>query len=442
MISTTQKFSHYSETFQGVENSLLGSEIPWLKQFRSKAIAQFEKQGFPSSKDEEWRFTNIETITKKRFDLPTKNGTGNQKFTDFLPCDCGENKIQLIFVNGFFREDLSKNLKNLHQGLKIKNFKELIKEEPETLEKCFDRFDRQDSDVFSLLNDAFFNDGLFISLSKGAVLKDEIYIRFITDPSKAHQVFYPRLFVFADRDSEMNLVEFNLGEGPLNVLTASTVELFCAENSKINYCKIQKESKFGFHLANIRALLERNSRFHSHSIVLSGSLVRNNINVYLGDEGAECVLNGLYLSNGQEVIDNHTKIEHLKPHTTSRELYKGILNGKATAVFNGSILVHANAQKTDAFQTNKNLLLSQDCHIHTKPGLKIFANDVKCKHGATVGQMDQDVLFYLRSRGIPKEEAKKLLIYAFASEIIDQIQIQTLQSQLTPILFTNLMGKN
>src|SRR3989338_4856750 len=444
MISTNQKISHYLDAFQKVENSLLGNEIPWLKQFRAKAIAEFENLGFPSTQDEDWRFTEIETITNKKFDLKDKEETDYQKneIHGSLLGHCSPDKIQLTFINGIFKEDFSKNIKNLPSGLKIKNFKSMIKDEPKTLEKYFNSFERLDSDGFSLLNDAFFNDGLFISLSKGAVLKDEIYLNFITHSSHKDPVVYPRLLCFADRDSELNLVELNLGEVPLNYLALSASELICAENSKINYCKVQKESSSGFHLAKIRAQVQRNSRFYSHSIALGGSMVRNNLNVALAEEGAECVLNGLYLASGQELIDNHTQIEHLKPHTTSRELYKGILNGKSKAVFNGSILVHANAQKTDSLQTNKNLLLSQDCHIHTKPGLKIFANDVKCKHGATVGQMDQDVLFYLRSRGIPKEEAQKLLIVAFASEIIDQIQLETFQNQLTPILFTTLMGKN
>ena len=250
-------------------------------------------------------------------------------------------------------------------------------------------------------------------------------------------VTHPRIFILIERGAQAKIVEdFEGGEGIY--LNNAVTEVVLEEDASLDYYRLQRESKDAFHVSTVEVLQAARSRFRSHTITVSGKIVRNDLNTTLGDQGAEVTLNGLYLVGDHQHVDNHTTIDHVKPHCYSRELYKGILDGQSRAVFNGKIIVRPDAQKTDAMQTNKNLLLSDKGRVDTKPELEIFANDVKCKHGAAVGQMNPDMLFYLRARGISEEKARHMLIYGFVSELIHGIEIAPIRNQLTEMLFGRL----
>jgi Fe-S cluster assembly protein SufD len=255
---------------------------------------------------------------------------------------------------------------------------------------------------------------------------------------KEATVCHPRNLIVIGRGGQATIVENYLGvEGELYFTNAVT-EIVVGENGVGEHYKVQREGGKAFHIATLQACLERNSNFSSHSISLGGALVRNEVNAVLDGEGGECTLNGLYMVGGGQHVDNHTRIDHVKAHCNSRELYKGVLDGKSRGVFSGKIYVHEGAEKTDAKQTNKNLLLSEDAVINTKPQLEIYADDVKCTHGTTIGQLDQEAIFYLRSRGIDLEAARGLLTYAFASEMIGRIKVEPVRAQLEHLLLARL----
>jgi Fe-S cluster assembly protein SufD len=282
------------------------------------------------------------------------------------------------------------------------------------------------------LNTAFLRDIAVIRIDRGAVVDEPI--RFLYGAAEANPPIaaHPRILVLAGANSQCTLVETYAARG--KYFTNAVTEIVAGEGAVVDHYRVQSESAEAYHVGILQAIVGRNANFKSHSISLGGALVRNDANVTLS-EGSEATLNGLYIANGRQHVDNHTQIDHAKPHGTSHELYKGILDGHATAVFNGRIIVRKDAQKTDSKQTNKNLVLSDDAVINTKPELQILADDVRCTHGATIGQLDAEALFYLQSRGIGKNHARDLLTYAFAQDIVDRVKIQSLKDYLEKVLF-------
>lgn len=270
------------------------------------------------------------------------------------------------------------------------------------------------------------------------MVEEPLHLMFISTDLDAEFVAYPRNLILVGKNSQATLLETYVHAATKPYFTNAVSEIVLGENAVLEHEKIQLESDRAFHIAAIHPHLDRNSNYISNSISFGGTLVRNDIVAVLDGEGAETTLNGLYVGTGDQLIDNHTTIDHAKPHCASHELYKGILDGKSRGVFNGKILVRKGAQKTDAKQTNKNLILSEFATVDTKPQLEIFANDVKCTHGATIGQLDEDAMFYLRARGIPADTARAMLIYAFASEVIDRIRVETMREELQDILHNRL----
>ena len=267
-----------------------------------------------------------------------------------------------------------------------------------------------------------------------SLVEQPIHLLFISTGGKKASVSHPRNLIVIGKGSQVSIVENYVGLGGGNYFTNAVTEIVVGENAVADHYKLQRESDEAFHVATQQVCLERNGNVSSHSISLGGALVRNDVNVVLDGEGGECTLNGFYMVSGDRHVDNHTRIDHVKPHGTSRQLYKGVLDGRSRGVFNGKIYVHKGAEKTDARQTNNNLLLSLDALIDTKPQLEIYNNDVKCTHGSTIGQLDQDAIFYLRSRGIGVESARRLLTYAFASDVIGRIRIDSVRAQLDKLL--------
>ena len=288
------------------------------------------------------------------------------------------------------------------------------------------------------MNTAFISDGAFVYIPKDSIVDAPIHLLFIATASGKPEVSHPRNLIVAGANTQVKIVESYVGLDKAVYFTNAVTEIVAGENSVIDHYKLQRESVQAFHVATLQIQQARSTTFSTCSISMGGALVRNDVNAVLDGEGCESVLNGLYLVTGQQHVDNHTQIDHAKPHCSSREFYKGILDEKARGVFNGRIIVRPGAQKTDSKQTNKNLLLSEGALVNTNPQLEIYADDVKCTHGATIGQLSADVLFYLRSRGINLETARNLLTYAFASDITSRIKIESIRTELENILFSRL----
>jgi Fe-S cluster assembly protein SufD len=356
---------------------------PWIQKLRENAFERFAQAGFPTTHDEEWRFTNVAPIARGRFTMPAP----------------GECKIT---------EEAEPHLAQLAD----------IK-----------------ANAFVALNTAFLQDVQFVRVPRGKVIEQPIELKFRGGPGQAH---HPRVLIVVGAGAQCTVIETYEGDG--SYFTNAVTEFVVGDGAVVDHYKVQRESLDAFHVSTLQAALGRSANFSSHSISLGGALVRNDANATLS-EGTEATLNGLYVVNGTQHIDNHTILDHAKPHGASHEMYKGILDDRATAVFNGRIIVRKDAQKTDSKQTNKNLVLSDSAAINTKPELQIHADDVRCTHGATIGQLDSEALFYLQSRGIPKSEARSLLTYAFAQDIIDRIKVQPLRESLERMLFEKLNAK-
>ncbi len=358
---------------------------PWIQALRDAAFARFAELGFPNTHNEEWRFTNVAPIARTTFRLaPAAPLLSIPEGVEQLPLNRVEPHLARYAV------------------------------EP---------------NAFVALNTAFVDQVAVIQVPRGVVVEQPIEITYeATDGVAVH----PRILILVGANAQCTIVETYKGTGAY--FTNAVTEIVVGDRAVVDHYKAQQESLSAFHISTLQAAVGRSAAFTSHSISLGGALVRNDVNATLS-EGSDAVLNGLYIVNGTQHVDNHTVIDHTMPHGTSHELYKGILDGKAHAVFNGRIFVRKDAQKTDSKQTNKNLVLSDDSVVDTKPELQIFADDVRCTHGATIGQLDAESLFYLQSRGIGKSEARSLLTYAFAQDVVDRIKVQSLRDSLERILF-------
>jgi Fe-S cluster assembly protein SufD len=360
-----------------------------LAEIRKRAAERFQAHGFPTTREEEWRFTNVAPIAKTHFAAAAPNLAGYSLRT-------------------------------------------ALERHPELVEEHLGRYATYESNPFVALNTANFVDGAFLNIPANSAIEEPLWIDFTAVTDRAT---HPRNLILVGANSQVRIVERYRGRGPY--FTNAVTEIVVGENSIVEHVKLEEESLHAFHVATIQVKQSRNSNFKSHNISLGGLLVRNDVNAVLST-GCEGTLNGLYLTSGKQHIDNHTAIDHAAPYAASHELYKGILDGTSSAVFNGKIFVRKDAQKTDAKQTNKNLVLSENSVINTKPELQILADDVRCTHGATVGQLDEEALFYLRARGIAKTDARDLLIYAFARDVIDRIGIPAVREHLERALFESL----
>ncbi|HUE05545.1 MAG TPA: Fe-S cluster assembly protein SufD [Bryobacteraceae bacterium] len=380
-----------------------------IDQIREEARQRFAELGFPTIHDEDWRFTSVAPIARTHF-VPS-----GARFS--VPARPSGRAIQI----GKLSEA--------------------------SVEPYLARYASFQNNPFVALNTANFEDGLFIHIPKGAVIEEPIEITIQSAANGHPTISHPRILIVAEPNSQATIIERYAGvpapstQHPAPTFTNPVTELIAGDHTVIDHYKLQTESSHAYHVSTLQVQLGRDTNFRSHSLAFGGALVRNDVNAVLS-EGAECTLNGLYLVNGDQHIDNHTSIDHAKPHAASHELYKGILEGHSSAVFNGKILVRKDAQKTDAKQTNKNLVLSEDAVINTKPELQILADDVRCTHGATIGQLDPEGIFYLQSRGIGLADARNLLVYAFARDIVDRIKVASLRGQLEKLLLEKLHGAN
>ena len=398
-----------------------GKSLPGFPEVRRKAIEKFADRGFPTGREEGWRFTDVTPIAE----IPFKPAVGTANPSQFAGLASGALKAcQITFVDGRFAPSFSSL--DLAAGVGVTSVGEILKSAPGVLAPLLQIPD----DPFAALNAAFFRDGAAIRIADGVRVERPIHVLCLSSLHGDPYVIHPRTVISLGEGSRATVVMSFLGpSGGTYFLNAVTTVLL-DPGASLDLTKVQRESQQAYHIERLDVRSARGSSFTHHSISLGARLARNDFNVSLEGEGSECSLFGLYEVAGAQHVDHHTSIDHLHPHCTSRELYKGVLDGRSRAVFDGRILVRAGAQKTSAIQTNKNLLLSKEALVHTKPQLEIFANDVKCKHGATIGQLDEGVLFYLRSRGIGLADARRLLIHAFASEIIDTVKTDAVRSQV------------
>lgn len=399
----------------------------WLAALHKAGLAHFAELGLPTTKHEEWRFTNVQPLAALPLALPGAAAIAEADLAAHgFP---GLAAHRLVFVDGRFAPALSSPpAPGLWAG-------SLAAHPPAELRQHLARQARYDDNPFAALNTAFLDDGFAVHVPAGHAAPVPLHVLYVSTGARANALIQPRTLLVAERGSQVRVLEHHLGLRDTVTVTNAVTEIVVGENASVEHIKVQEESSSAFHIATIASRQERNSRLLSHSISIGGSLTRNTIHCSLDGTGAEVTLNGLYLGSGRQLVDHHTAIFHNQPHCPSHEYYHGILDGQSTAVFNGKIFVRPEAQKTDAKQTNRNILLSGDATVHTKPQLEIFADDVRCTHGATVGQLDEQSIFYLRARGIGLENARKMLLHAFASEIVNRITIEPVRERLDRQLF-------
>jgi Fe-S cluster assembly protein SufD len=424
---------HYLAAFNRLERELSRPGRPALARLRKSAVARFDEAGFPTARTEDWRFTSVAPLLRHAFE-PATAGRHGLATADLSGLPGGDAACRLVFVNGFFAPELSA-VPALPAGVRVGSLARALDEVPEQVEAHLGRHARFVDNPFTALNTAFIRDGALLSVPRGKVVEEPVYLLFLAVPGgEPPPALYPRNLVLAGGGSQLTLVEVYAGLGDGVYFTAAVTEVVAEDGAVIHHCKVQQEGPGAFHFANMQLHQARASNFTSTFVGLGGQWVRNEVRALLDAEGCECTLNGLYRATGRQHMDNHTVIDHAKPRCASHELYKGILDGQAHGVFNGKIFVRPDAQKTDAKQTNQTLVLSDDATINTKPQLEIFADDVKCTHGATVGQLDAEALFYLRSRGIGLDEARALLTYAFANDVLGRVKVEALRGRLEAAL--------
>jgi len=431
MATTTPQLEKYFAAYDAVRAQGNEREPVWLRQLREDGWARFSAKGFPTTHEEDWRFTNLAALAKTPFRRAAQ-GEFAVAAAELEPYRLTGAACQLIFVNGHFAPELS-DLGNLPEGLLVCSLARAIdcgREgcAPEGIEQHLGRYADMGRDVFTALNTALWEDGAYLRIHRGVALAQPIHLLYLSAGAGAEIATHPRTLIIAEDASQAAIVEDYVSLGSEAAFSNAVTELAAGQDAAISHFLVERENTSTFNVSTLRIEQSRGAHVDSHSILLGGGLVRNNVHPVLNGEGAECLINGLFVgaarqhgASGQH-IDNYMLVEHLQPHSSSRQFYNGILADHARGVFHGRIVVAKDAQKTDAKQTNRNLLLGDNARIDTKPQLEIYADDVKCTHGATIGQIDEAQLFYLRSRGLAEAEARNLLLYAFAAECLDRMK--------------------
>ena len=445
MSAATESRSAYLANFARLEQRLRqrpghdGEES--FHRVRKDAIERFAELGFPTTHLEEWKFTNVDPIARMPLHSAEfrADGVPSELLAELPLAHAAfeETCTRIVFINGNYNPQLSS--RDLPDNLIVSSLASAIRKNTPSVKEHLARHASFQNEAFVALNTAFLEDGAFIEVPRGVRLNTPVYLLFV---STAHEPIasHPRSLIVIGDDSQASIVEDYLAVGDGAYFTNAVTEIVAGENSRVEHYKIQDENELAFHVATVQIHQARSSRAIHHSISFGGALVRNDVNIALDGEGAECMLNGLYIASHKQHVDNHTVIDHIKPHCSSREIYKGILEDNSSAVFNGSIVVRKDAQKTDARQSNKNLLLSENATINSKPQLEISADDVKCSHGTTIGHLDQDSVYYLRSRGIGSKEARSVLTYGFANDVLTRMKLDAVRVRLECALLARLSG--
>ncbi|MGA2961788.1 MAG: Fe-S cluster assembly protein SufD [Candidatus Korobacteraceae bacterium] len=420
MVTATEYLGSYLDSFADFEKHASGRGLEWLQSLRRKAFTRFCQVGFPTTHDEDWRFTNVSEVARTSFRL-AQDGAPGLAASDLREWRIAGEACLLVFVNGHFSRALS-SLDNLPRGLTVGGLAENIDNGDRVLQEHMGRYLDTNRDAFCALNTAFAEDGGYVHIRRGAVIEGAIHLLFVSTETDTPAMSHPRNLIVAEEDSQAAIVEDYVSLGSGVAFCNSATEVVASDNAVLSHYMIEQEHTQTFNVSTLRIQQGRSANVASHSVLVGGALVRNNVHPVLAGEGSECLINGLFVGSGRQHIDNYMLVEHVSPHCGSRQFYNGILDDRAHGVFHGRIIVHKDAQKTDAKQTNRNLLLSDDAQIDTKPQLEIYADDVKCTHGATIGQIEADALFYLRSRGIDEASARRILLVAFANECLERMK--------------------
>ncbi len=417
-----------------VPQFLAGHGVPWVTGARRAAFERFAAHGLPTRREEEWKYTDVAVIGKRASLAPDNIPPDPSSEAALFAWTLAQANIHLmVFVNGHYSSALSA-LGELPTGARLESLADLLDGNADLPETLFDQ--QHEHTIFAALNNALTTDGAVLKLASGTVLEKPVYLLFIA--SGHGTAIYPRNIVIAGEGARATLIEHYFGMLEAHNFTDAVTQISLGAQAELQHCKLEQEGNAAFHIAGIHAEQAANSRFVSHSFALGGRLVRNDISSSLSGPECLCTFDGLYLLSDKQHIDHHTRIDHLAPSSTSREYYRGILDGESHGVFNGKVIVHPHAIKTDAHQANHNLLLSRQAEVDTKPQLEIFADDVKCTHGATVGQLDDESLFYLRSRGVDADSARSLLIYGFANDIIRRVEVPDMRARIEHLVLDRL----
>ncbi len=423
----------YGASVAAFEQMRFDGEPEWLSGLRRDAFARFTALGFPTTKDEAWKYTSVAPIAKRPFRAASAPGRPHRAPRP-IPLPGGEG-ARIVFLNGRHAPELSSG--GFGPAVVV-GLREALRDPSNAIEPHLAKIARFERDAFTALNTAFWEDGAFVLLPRGSVVEEPVHLVFLSETGGEPFVSHPRVLILAEADSQAKLVETYLGDGPY--FTNAVTEVVCGDGAVLEHYKLQREGVAASHVHRLAVTQGRASRFDSHNFCLGAALARTDIDVLFQAEGGECALNGLFVTAGSQHVDNHTLIDHAKPHCTSRELYKGILDGKSRGVFHGKIIVRPDAQKTDAVQTNKNLLLSREALVNSTPALEILADDVKCRHGSTIGQLDANALFYLRARGISEADARAMLTYGFAADLASRIRVPWIREEIEGFLGGRLAG--
>jgi len=443
----TKEASDYVAAFHEQAESQRGKMPAWVEDLRRRAIEHFEMVGFPTTDVEDYKYTNVAPIARGNFqpasEAQAKNLIDGQTLERFVYPEA--KRSRLAFVNGIFSSELSA-IENLPDRVVVTELREALGGEYADLVRGYLARGAETSgdDAFTSLNTAFLSSGAFLLFRRNVSVEQPIHLLFLSTSSGAEKPIaaFPRVLVLAETGSEATVIEEHTAINDGDVYFSSpVVEIYVDNEARLTHYKVQRESSGAFHVAQTRAEVGRGSRYDSTTVTLGAALARHNINMQLRAEGSESWIDGLYIVDTGQHADTHSLINHRAAHCVSHQAYKGILDGKSRGVFNGRIFVHPGAQQTDAYQSNKNLILSNEARVDTKPQLEIFADDVKCSHGATVGQLNEEELFYLTSRGLQPELARNLLTYGFAEAIVQKIKVESIKRQLDEAILNRLHAR-
>lgn len=425
--------------FEAWEHALRGRAEPkWVFPIRKAGLARFAELGYPTLRNEDWRFTNVSPIAALPFQpalTPHDVEIPPGFFDDFAFAQVPGHR--LVFVDGHFAPDLS-HLGSLPVGVTVTALANALKDDELNLSSSLGRQSGTSLNTFTALNDAYFSDGAYIAVAPQVIVSEPVQLVFVSSAGPAGRSSHPRSLIRVGTNAQLTVVESYVSIGDSTTVTNTVTELEVGDGAAVEHVRFQDEAESAFHIGATHATIGRGANVVSHSFALGAQLSRQSIHTVLDGEGLEATLNGLYHCTNSRLADHHMVVEHAKPNCASHEYFNGILAGKSRGVFHGRILVRPDAQKTDAKQTNKNILLSGDTAVNTKPQLEIYADDVKCTHGATIGQLNPESVFYLRARGIPLETARRMLIHAFAGEIIDRVRCATIREVLDHLVWNRL----
>jgi len=431
MTDTSNAAERYAAEFESFTNNGASGAPAWLKERRAQAISRFAEAGFPSARQEAWRFTDVKAIARESFSLapaPEAHGITHESIAPFLLG--GADRLTAVFVNGHYEPELS-SVAGLPEGVTLGSLRDAVADDPELVERHLGKYAADERNPFTALSTAFTHDGGFVRVPQRVVVEKPLQLLFLAAPNRdAGYLWHPRNVVVVEEGAEASVVESYVGLGDGVYWTNAVTEVVVGENAKADTYRIQRESAGGYHTATTQSYQERSSNYSLITFTFGARLSRHDINVVLGGEGADCTLDGLSMLRDEQHADYHTTLEHAKAHCTSWEYFNGVFDDRSRGVFTGRIVVRPGAQQTDSKQTNNNLLLTEQARADSQPQLEIYADDVKCTHGATLGPIDEEHLYYIQSRGLPREDARMLMTYGFGSEILSNVKDEELRKRL------------